>query len=84
MSRLYRFAEAFGYESFQLWTIAQQIQGQQKGLIQQLGGKALSIEELRRASINAAVLGAVDICSRKVPAEVMRKVQAAIKRSGSK
>ncbi len=64
-------------------TIAQLIMGQHKGEIQQVGKKALSLEELRRGSINSAVLGAVEICPKEVPADVMKKVQDAIKKQGS-
>jgi hypothetical protein len=64
-------------------TIAQLILGQHKGEIQQVGSKALTIEELRRGSINSAVLGAAEICPKEVPAEVMKKVQEAIKQQGA-
>jgi hypothetical protein len=62
-------------------TIAQLIQGQHGGLIVQVGPKALSIDDLRKGSINSAVLGAVEICPKEVPADVMAKVQAALKAS---
>jgi hypothetical protein len=64
-------------------TIAQLILGQHKGEIQQVGAKALTIEELRRGSINSAVLGAADICPKQVPADVMKKVQEAVKQQGA-
>jgi hypothetical protein len=64
-------------------TIAQLILGQHKGEIQQVGSKALTIEELRRGSINSAVLGAAEICPKEVPADVMKKVQDAIKQQGA-
>jgi hypothetical protein len=64
-------------------TIAQLILGQHKGEIQQVGSKALTIEELRRGSINSAVLGAADICPKEVPADVMKKVQDALKKQGA-
>ena len=62
-------------------TIAQLIQGQHGGLIVQVGPMALSIDDLRKGSINSAVLGAVEICPKEVPADVMAKVQAALKTS---
>ncbi|MEA5422303.1 cAMP phosphodiesterase [Synechococcus sp. CCY9202] len=62
-------------------TIAQLIQGQHDGAIQQVGSKPLSIEELRRGSINSAVLGASEVCPKDVPPEVMKKVQEALKQS---
>jgi hypothetical protein len=64
-------------------TIAQLILGQHKGEIQQVGTKALTLEELRRGSINSAVLGAAEICPKEVPADVMKKVQDAIKQQGA-
>ncbi|KEF41800.1 MAG: cAMP phosphodiesterase [Cyanobium sp. CACIAM 14] len=63
-------------------TIAQLLLGQHKGEIQQVGSKALTIEELRRGSINSAVLGAAEICPKEVPADVMKKVQDALKQQG--
>ncbi|WP_259726952.1 MULTISPECIES: cAMP phosphodiesterase [unclassified Synechococcus] len=64
-------------------TIAQVIQGVHGGLIKQVGTKALTIEELRRGSVNSAVIGAVEICPNQVPADVVKKVQDAIKKQGS-
>lgn len=60
-------------------TIAQVIQGVHGGLIQQVGTKPLTIEEIRRGSTNSAVIGAVEICPNEVPAEVVKRVQDAIK-----
>jgi hypothetical protein len=65
-------------------TIAQLIQGQHGGLIKQVGGKALTIEELRRGSVNSAVIGAVELCPKQVPADVAKKVQDALKQQGGK
>jgi len=62
-------------------TIAQLIQGQHGGLIVQVGPKPLSIDDLRKGAINSAVLGAYEICPKEVPADVMAKVQAALKAS---
>jgi hypothetical protein len=62
-------------------TIAQLIQGQHGSLIAQVGPKPLSIDDLRKGSINSAVLGAAEICPKEVPADVMAKVQAALKAS---
>ena len=64
-------------------TIAQVIQGQHGGVIQQVGTKPLTIEELRKGSINSAVLGAVQICPKEVPADVTKKVNDLIKAKGS-
>jgi hypothetical protein len=62
-------------------TIAQVIQGQHGGQIAQVGPKALTIEELRKGSINSAVLGAVEVCPKEVPADVKAKVDAVLKGS---
>ncbi|MFM8259608.1 MAG: cAMP phosphodiesterase [Vulcanococcus sp.] len=63
-------------------TIAQVIQGQHGGQIAQVGTKPLSIEELRKGSINSAVLGAVEVCPNEVPADVRKKVSEVIKQAG--
>ena len=60
-------------------TIAQVIQGWHQSQIAQVGNKPLSIEELRRGSINSAVLGAVEVCPNEVPADVKAKVEEAVK-----
>jgi len=60
-------------------TIAQVIQGQHEGAIAQVGAKPLTIEELRKGSINSAVLGAVEVCPDEVPADVRRKVEEVLK-----
>lgn len=63
-------------------TIAQVLLGQHKGLIQQVGAKPLTIEELRKGSINSAVIGAFEICPKQVPDDVAKKVQAALSKQG--
>ena len=65
-------------------TIAQVIQGQHQSRISQVSDRPLSVEELRKGSINSAVLGAVEICPKEVPADILKKVQDAIKSSGGK
>ena len=64
-------------------TIAQVIQGQHGGQIAQVGAKPLTLEELRKGSINSAVLGAVEICPKEVPADVKKKVEEVLKGSGA-
>ena len=64
-------------------TIAQVIQGQHDGLIAQVGPKPLSIDELRKGSINSAVLGAVEVCPNEVPADVRKKVDDVLKNRSS-
>lgn len=63
-------------------TIAQVIQGQHGGQIAQVGPKALTIEELRKGSINSAVLGAVEVCPKEVPADVRKKVDDVLNSAG--
>ena len=65
-------------------TVAQLLQGQHGGQIKQVGTKPLSLEDLRKGSINSAVLGAVEVCPKEVPADVMKRVQDAISRNGAK
>ena len=63
-------------------TIAQLILGVHKGLIQQVGTKPLTLDELRKGSINSAVLGAYELCPKQVPPEVAKKVQEALAKQG--
>lgn len=60
-------------------TITQVIQGQHGGAIKQVGAKPLSLEELRQGSINSAVIGAVEVCPQQVPADVVKRVEDALK-----
>ncbi len=62
-------------------TIALLIQDRHKGLISQVGPKALTIEDLLTGSARYAVLGAAQICPKEVPADVMAKVQDSLKQS---
>ncbi len=63
-------------------TIAQVIQGQHGGAIAQVSASPLSADELRKGSINSAVLGASELCPKEVPADVMKKVQDALRQAG--
>jgi hypothetical protein len=65
-------------------TIAQVIKGQHGSQIAELGPKTLSIEELRKGSINSAVMGAVELCPKAVPADIKAKVAASLKGSPQK
>jgi hypothetical protein len=65
-------------------TFAQVIKGQHGSQIAMLGPKTLSIEELRKGMINSAVLGAVELCPKEVPADVKTKVAAVLKGSPQK
>jgi len=60
-------------------TITQVIQGQHNGAIQQVGAKPLTLDELRQGSINSAVIGAVEVCPQQVPADVVKRVEEALK-----
>lgn len=59
-------------------TIAQLILGIHKGLIATSGSTPLTLEDLRKGSINAAVIGATEICPEQVPAELSEKVKQAL------
>lgn len=63
-------------------TIAQLIQGQHGGAIAQVSAQPLNSDELRKGSINAAVLGAAELCPSEVPADVIKRVQDALKQAG--
>lgn len=65
-------------------TVARVIEGQHQSQIQQVGNKALTIEELRKGSINSVVLGSAELCPKQVPPEVLKKVQDALKQLGGK
>ena len=60
-------------------TTAQVIQGQHQSRISQVSDRPLSVEELRKGSINSAVLGAVELCPKEVPEEVRKKVDEVLK-----
>lgn len=59
-------------------TIAQLILGVHKGLIASSGSTPLTLEELRKGSINAAVIGATEICPKEVPDDLTDKVRQAL------
>ena len=62
-------------------TITQWIQGNHESGIAPVSATALSLDELRRGSINSAVLGASELCPQLLPKEVMRDVEKAVKAS---
>jgi hypothetical protein len=62
-------------------TISQLILGQHEGVIQQVGTKPLTLEQLRKGSANSAVIGAAEICPDQVPADVKAKVDEALKKA---
>lgn len=59
-------------------TIAQLILGVHQGLIASSGSTPLSLDELRKGSINAAVIGATEICPKEVPADLTKEVRMAL------
>lgn len=63
-------------------TIAQLIQGQHGSVISLVGSQPLSLDVLRRGAMNAAVLGAVEVCPQQVPADVLQSVQATLRQTG--
>ncbi len=62
-------------------TIALMIRDRHKGLITQVGPKPLTIEELFNGSSRYAALGALQICPKEVPADVMAMMQGALNQS---
>lgn len=65
-------------------TIAEVLLGQHGGLMANQGTKPLSIEDLRKKSVNATVIGTTEICPKEVPPDVLLKVQKSSSNSGSK
>lgn len=59
-------------------TLTQVLQGQNGGAIQQLGAKALPLEELRKGSINSVLIGVSQVCPDLMPADVRDKVKQAL------
>ena len=64
-------------------TITEVIQGRHGSVIQQLGPGPLPLEDLRQGSIRSAVIGAVELCPKQVPPEVVKQVEQAIKAQGA-
>lgn len=64
-------------------TIAQVIQGQHGSVITVVGPQPLSLDDLRKGSINSAVLGAAEICPQLVPEAVLKTVQAALQQAAA-
>ena len=62
-------------------TIAQVIQGQHDGSIKQVSPEPLNLEDLRKGSINSAVLGASEVCPKEVPEEVLSSVEKALRQA---
>ncbi|WP_295460343.1 cAMP phosphodiesterase [Synechococcus sp. UW140] len=63
-------------------TLTQVLQGQNGGAIQQLGAKALPLEELRKGSINSVLIGVSQVCPDLMPADVRDKVKQALQQQG--
>ena len=58
-------------------TIAEVLRGQHGGFIAGQGTKPFDIDDLRKRSVNATVVGTTQICPKEVPADVLLKVQKA-------
>ena len=63
-------------------TLTQVLQGQNGGAIQQLGAKALPLEELRKGSINSVLIGVSQVCPDLMPADVREKIKQALQQKG--
>ncbi|WP_461555366.1 cAMP phosphodiesterase [Synechococcus sp.] len=63
-------------------TLTQVLHGQNGGAIQQLGAKALPLEELRKGSINSVLIGVSQVCPDLMPADVRDKVKQALQQQG--
>jgi hypothetical protein len=55
--------------------IAQVLKGKHSSMIQTLGSKVLTLKQLRSGSANSAVIGAVQMCPKAVPADVVAQVK---------
>ena len=56
-------------------TIAQVLKGKHGSMVQSLGSKALTLQQLRSGSAESAVVGAVQMCPKQVPADVVANVK---------
>lgn len=56
-------------------TIAQVLKGKHGSMIKALGSKVLTLQQLRSGSAESAVIGAVQMCPKQVPAEVVANVK---------
>ncbi|MGB5134727.1 MAG: cAMP phosphodiesterase [Prochlorococcaceae cyanobacterium] len=59
-------------------TITRWIQDTHQSAIAPVSASPLSLEDLRRGAVNAAVIGAVEICPDQVPPQVLRDVRQAV------
>lgn len=60
-------------------TLTQLVLVQHQGAIAQVGPKPLSLEDLRRGSVNSALFGAVEMCPKQLPADLVKQVEAAMR-----
>lgn len=56
-------------------TIAQVLKGKHGSMIKALGSKVLTLQQLRSGSAESAVVGAVQMCPKQVPADVVVNVK---------
>jgi hypothetical protein len=62
-------------------TIAQVLKGKHGSMIQSLGAKALTLKQLRNGSTKSAVIGAVQLCPKEVPDDVVANVKKLLQRN---
>ena len=62
-------------------TIARLIQSEHGSVITLVSREPLSLDELRKGSINSAVLGAVEVCPDQVPEAVRRSAQTSLRQA---
>lgn len=64
-------------------TIAQVLKGKHGSMVQALGSKVLTLQQLRNGSTQSAVIGAVQMCPKEVPAEVVANVKKLLQKKPS-
>jgi hypothetical protein len=61
--------------------IAQVLKGKHGSMIQSLGSKVMTLKQLRNGSVNSAVIGAVQMCPKEVPSDVVASVKKLLQRT---
>jgi hypothetical protein len=60
-------------------TVVVILQNEHGSVIQQVGDKPLSLEELRRGAYDSVLIGALTFCPKEMPDDIRQKVEATIK-----
>jgi len=60
-------------------TVVVILQNEHGSVIQQVGDKPLTVEELRRGAYDSVLLGALSFCPKEMPDDVRQKVESSIK-----